>query len=128
MIKTPVKDILEAICIYGMKSRDVITILSKHFRRSIKFKNTMFIGHLDNPTMHRFEPGVRTSRIGTRLKQRDYETLVTLASALDVTPSRAAALLLDASIRHSDFVNSYFQQYLSKNIDHNRMIECRGLR
>ena len=127
VINTPVKDIVESICIFGMNSRNVITILSKYFKRNVKFQNTLFMGHLDNPSIKRFEKGVKTERIGTRFKQHDYETLVTLAFALDVTPSRAAALLLDTSIRHSDFVNSYFQQYLSKNIDYNRMVELKKI-
>lgn len=127
VINTPVKDIVESICIFGMNSRNVISILSKHFKRNIKFQNTLFIGHLDNLSIKRFEKGVKTERIGTRFKQRDYETLVTVAFALDVTPSRAAALLLDTTIRHSDFVNSYFQQYLSKNIDYNRMVELKKI-
>lgn len=127
VINTPVKDIVESICIFGMHSRKVMTTLSKHFKRNIKFQNTLFIGHLDHPSIKRFEKGVQTERIGTRFKQQDYETLVTLAFALDVTPSRAAALLLDTSIRHSDFVNSYFQQYLSKSIDYNRMVELKKI-
>ena len=127
VINTPVKDIVESICIFGMHSRKVITILSKHFKRNIKFQNTLFIGHLDNPSIKRLEKGIKTERIGTRFKQQDYETLVTLAFALDVTPSRAAALLLETSIKHSDFVNSYFQQYLSKNIDYNRMVELKKI-
>ncbi|KOS66298.1 hypothetical protein AEA09_18980 [Lysinibacillus contaminans] len=127
VIDTPVKDIVESICLFGMHSRNVITVLSKHFRRNVKFQNTLFMGHLDNPSVQRLKKGVKTERIGTRFKQSDYETLVTLAFALDVTPSRAAALLLDTSIRHSDFVNSYFQQYLSKSIDYNRMIELKKI-
>lgn len=127
VIDVPVKDIVEAICQYGIESRNVISILSKHFRRNVKFQNTVFIGHLDSPSVQQLKKGTKKARIGTRLKQADYEKIVTLAFALDVTPSRATALLLEVGIRHSDFVNSYFQQYLSNNFNNNRMIELKKI-
>ena len=127
VVDTPVKDIAETICLFGLNSRKVITHLSENFKRNVRFHNTLFMGDLDKPSVQRLKPGTRTERISTRLKQPDYENLVTLAFALDVTPSRAAALLLDASVRHSDFVNSYFQQHLSKTLDFNRMVELKKI-
>ncbi|GED66239.1 hypothetical protein [Lysinibacillus fusiformis] len=127
VVDTPVKDIVETICQFGLDSRKVITVLSENFKRNVKFHNTLFIGDLDKPSVQRLKSGTRTERISTRLQQPDYENLVTLAFALDVTPSRAAALLIDASIRHSDFVNSYFQQHLSETLNYNRMIELRKI-
>lgn len=127
VVDTPVKDIVETICLFGLDSRKVITHLSENFKRNVRFHNTLFMGDLDRPAVQRFKPGTRTERLSTRLKQPDYENLVTLAFALDVTPSRAAALLLDASIRHSDFVNSYFQQHLSQTLDFNRMCELKKI-
>ena len=127
VVDTPVKDIVETICLFGLDSRKVITHLSENFKRNVRFHNTLFMGDLDRPSVQRFKPGTRTERLSTRLKQPDYENLVTLAFALDVTPSRAAALLLDASIRHSDFVNSYFQQHLSETLDFNRMVELKKI-
>lgn len=127
VVETPVKDIVETICQFGLDSRKVITVLSENFKRNVRFHNTLFMGDLDKPSVQRLMPGTRTERISTRLKQRDYENLVTLAFALDVTPSRAAALLIDASIRHSDFVNSYFQQHLSETLNYNQMIELRKI-
>jgi len=127
VVETPVKDIVETICQFGLDSRKVITVLSENFKRNVRFHNTLFMGDLDKPSVQRLKPGTKTERISTRLKQRDYENLVTLAFALDVTPSRAAALLIDASIRHSDFVNSYFQQHLSETLNYNQMIELRKI-
>lgn len=127
VIDTPVKEIVETIFLFGLGSRKVITILSENFKRSVRFHDTLFLGDLDKPSVQRLKPETRTERISTRLKQPDYENLVTLAFALDVTPSRAAALLLDVSIRHSDFVNSYFQQHLSQTLNYNRMIELRKI-
>lgn len=127
VIDTPVKDIVESICQYGLNSRDVITILSKHFKRNVRFHNTLFMGNLENPSVQRFEKGAKTERIGTRFKQNDYENIVTLAFALDVTPSRATALLLDTSIRHNDFANKYFQEYLTTNLNYNRMVELKKI-
>lgn len=127
VIDTPVKDIVEAICLYGIESRNVITILSKHFRRNVRFHNTLFMGDLNNPSVQQIKRGTKTARIGTRFKQNDYEKIVTLAYSLDVTPSRATALLLEVGIRDSGFANTYFQQFLSSTLNHNRMVELKKI-
>ncbi|WP_432352718.1 hypothetical protein [Sporosarcina sp. A2] len=44
---------------------------------------------------------------------------------MDVTPSRATALLLDAAIRNSEFLNDYVREYLARELDERRMIELK---
>lgn len=122
---TPVKDIAESLCIHGISSKKVMDVLSWNLRRSIRLDNTMYMGDLSRPALQRMGPAGECERISVRFKQCDYENLSTLAFGLSVTPSRATALLLDASIRDRDFINSYFEGYLNKQLDDRRMAELK---
>lgn len=99
--------------------------LSQYFRRDVRLQNTVYFGDLDRPSMQRTTPGIRTERISLRLMAHDSENVATLVYALGVTPSRATGLLLDASIRKSDFINTYLESHLAKKIDEQRMRELR---
>lgn len=122
---TPVKDVAERICEDGLVSRKVIENLSQHFRRSVRLKSTMYMGDLERPSLRGNVPGGQTERISIRFKQSTYESLSALAYALDVTPSRATALILDASIRDSAFINKFFHDHLKNQLDDRRMAELK---
>ena len=115
IISKPVKDICEDACLHGLNSKRVLDELSKHFKRNVVFKNTMYVGHLDTPSVQRLSVSSHTERIGIRFKSQDYENICTLAHALNVTPSRATALLLEASIKDHDFINPYLEKHLAQN-------------
>lgn len=122
---TPVKDVAESICLDGMKSRKVLDVLSGYFRRSVTVGSTMYIGDLSRPSLQRQRTEGLHERISVRFQQADFEDITTLAYGLGVTPTRATALLLDTSIRNSDFVNSYFENYLRDQLDERRMNELK---
>lgn len=122
---TPVKDVAETICLNGMKSRKVLEVLSEHLRRSVTVGNTMYIGDLSRQSLQRKKAAGPHERISVRFQQADFEDMNTLAYGLDVTPTRATALLLDTSIRNSDFINSYFEDYLRDQLDERRMAELK---
>lgn len=124
---TPVKDVTERICTEGFQSRKVIENLSPYFRRTVRLKNTLFIGDLNSYPAHRYQTAGKTERISVRFLSHDYENITTLAYALDCTPSKATALLLDVSIRNSDFVNSYFKEFVKTKLDDFRMQELQRL-
>ena len=122
---TPVKDVAERICTDGLTSKKVIGSLSPRFRRTVRLANTMYMGDLELPTLRRNTLAEKTGRLSLRFLGPDYDDLNTLAYALDCTPSRACALLLDASIRDSNFINEYFKEFIKTKLDDNRMRELR---
>ncbi|WP_318241686.1 hypothetical protein [Sporosarcina quadrami] len=124
---SPVKDVAESLCIHGMASKKVLDVLSWNLRRTIRLDNTMYIGDIARSSLQRMGPVGECERISVRFKQIDFENLSTLAFGLSVTPSRATALLLDASIRDRDFINSYFEGYLNKQLDDRRMAELKSV-
>lgn len=83
------------------------------------------MGQLDGPSIQRISVMVLTKRIGIRFKAHDYENICTLAFALDVTPSRATALLLEASITDNLFLNPYLEKHMENTLDENRMKELK---
>lgn len=123
ILNKPVKDICEDACLHGLSSKRVFGELSEYFKRSIALKGTVYIGRLDNPSAER--KTILTGRIGIRFKSRDHENLCSLAYALGVTPSRATALLLEASLMDSVFMDAYLQKHLKETINENRMKELK---
>ena len=67
----------------------------------------------------------KNERITIRFTQVSYEHISSLARALDVTPSKATALLLDASIRNTNLLNAFVKSYLHDHLDGNRMKELK---
>lgn len=122
---TPVKDVVEIICEKGLQSRKVLEHLSQHFRRNYQFMNTIYIGDLGRESLQRKSQSKKNERITTRFTQDTYEEIKHLSVALDVTPSKATALLLDASIRNTNLINSFVKNYLNGTLDKMRMKELK---
>ncbi|WP_391123517.1 hypothetical protein [Psychrobacillus sp. L3] len=120
---TPVKDIGEAICRSGLLSKQVIEYLSMNFRRPIRLMNTFYMGDLSRSSVQKRSSPDSTDRITIRFEQQTYNNLAALAYALDVTPSRACALLLGAGIHTTDFLNDFFKDYLHIHLTDKRMKE-----
>lgn len=121
----PIKDVIEAICINGIGRRIVVGHLSLNFRRNIRISNTLYRGDPERMPVKKRQSSGRTDRIHTRVLPEMYDALASLAYALDCSVSRACALLLDASVRDSEFINEFVRRYLEKNIDDERMRELR---
>lgn len=122
---TPVKDVVEILCEKGLNSRKVIEYLSQHFRRDFQFTNTVYFGNYERESLQHKNQSGKNVRITTRFTQATYENITSLSYALDVTPSKATALLLDASTRNTDILNAFVKAYLHKNIDQARMKELK---
>ena len=124
---TPVKDLSVLLCEKGLLNHQVMNHLSEGFRRTVRLKSTLYLGDINRPSLRtRLLPG-QTGKITIKFEQHDYENLSTLAYALDVTPSRATALLLNASIHHSNIVNDYVIDVIRGHIDEPRMRELRNV-
>ena len=122
---TPVKDVAEILCVKGLQSRKVIEYLSEYFRREYKFLNTIYMGDPGRESLQGKYQSRKNERITIRFTQATYENIFSLANALDVTPSKATALLLDASIRNTNLLNAYVKRYLHDHIDDIRMKELK---
>lgn len=124
--QTHVKDVAEQMVVYTLKDASTIDALSRSFRRDIRINNTLYRGHIDNLRIPRRETGV-CERLTLRLMRHDYESLSVIAYALDVNPTRACALLLDASMRDFRFINTYVSRYLSAQLTSTQMKELRNI-
>ncbi|MEK5394057.1 hypothetical protein NSQ59_27535 [Margalitia sp. FSL K6-0131] len=123
----PVKDVAEEICLLGFENRPIIEKLSKHLRRDFKYKNTIFIGNIERTSLQRERINGASDRITIRFKQTDYDNICNLAYALDVTPSKATALLLECSVKSSNIINKYIKSYLKEHLDQARMRELKKI-
>ncbi|QAS54754.1 hypothetical protein [Halobacillus litoralis] len=123
--KTPVKDVAEEICHTGLESKIVMENLSKFFRRDFQVGNTFFMGDLERISLQRARSKDQTERITIRFNQNTYERICALGYALDVTPSKATALLLEASVKTTRFIDRFTKEYLKENMDSGRLRELR---
>jgi hypothetical protein len=121
---TPVQHVIEFICEKGIYSEKIIGDFSQYFQQTVRFNNTFHMGSRERPRATKKDPGI-TERIYTRFSQSTYENIETLANALKVSPSRATCLLLDKTIQHKDIMNIFVRQYLSRELDDNRMRELK---
>lgn len=122
---TPVKDVSVAICESGLKSKKVIEFLSEGFRRDYRFNQIFFLGDLSKHSLQKEKIAGLKERITLRFTSSTYEKINALAYALDVTPSKATALLLDASIRNTNYVNDFVKHHLENQLDPGRMKELK---
>lgn len=123
----PIKDISEEICIHGLYSRKVTELLSEKFRRNYNFKNTVFVGDLNRESVQKEKIKGIKERITIRFQQDIYEKINSLSYALDVTPTKATALLLDATIRNSEFINQFLEKHIVEELDVNRQRELKAI-
>lgn len=124
--KTSVKDVVEQMIIHSINSRKIVDDLSKYFRRQIHMNDTIFRGNIGMPRIAKREEGER-EQVTTRLKQRDYEIVSALAYALDVSPTRVCAILLDAAMRDFHFINSYVRKYLTTELTPGQLNELQKI-
>ncbi|KKI92190.1 hypothetical protein WQ54_10745 [Bacillus sp. SA1-12] len=123
----PVKDVAEALCEFGLQSKKVIELLSDKFRRDYRRENTFYLGDLSRPSLQKSNIVGGKERITIRFTQTTYEQINSLAYALDVTVSKATFLLLDASVRNTNFLNRYVKESLSTHLDEKRMRELQQI-
>jgi hypothetical protein len=123
----PVKDVVEILCEKGLSSRNVISHLSRNFKRDFRFQSTIYIGKEENESLRKDTSKDKKERISTRFSKENYDKIHELANALDVTPSRATAIILDASVKNTNILNAFVKNYLHQNIDNNRMKELKSV-
>lgn len=121
---TPVKDVAESLCESGITSRKVMDHLSQYFRRDIRLLNTLYLGDLDRPSLQKKTKEAK-ERISIKFSQGTYENISSLSYALDVTPTKATMLLLEASIKNSEFINEYVEKHLGSYITEGKIKELK---
>ncbi|WP_100618269.1 hypothetical protein [Bacillus cereus] len=123
----PIKDVGEFVCELGLTSKDVIDALANHFRRDVVVDSTCYVGNLERASLQREKINGQSYRITIRFRQETYEKITALAYALDVTPSKATALLLNISLKNSYIINEYIKNQLQADLDNNRLKELKKI-
>lgn len=123
---TPVKDVCQQMAMLVLHDRKTIEELSEYFKRDLIMGNTMFVGNITNKTMEK-RPKVRGERVTIRFTQKEFESVALLSYALDCTPSRTVAILLDLSLKSVRFVNAYIKRYLTEELNDSQMRELQAI-
>ncbi|MFF3150633.1 hypothetical protein ACFVRU_55310, partial [Streptomyces sp. NPDC057927] len=123
--RTPVKDVCEAICIYGMNSSVIRGNLALYFRRNIRINNTLYNGSLERIQVNKRTSNGVCERISLRLSKNDHEVVKALAYGLDCSTSRACAMLLEQGMTDFEFVDGYVRKHLEDSLDDKRLKELK---
>ncbi|MFS0783469.1 hypothetical protein [Bacillus sp. 1P06AnD] len=95
------------------------------FKRTIRVNNTLYIGSNENQPFPKRETSPDRERITIRFHQETVENIKMFSYALDLPPARVTALLLDVTLKDSEFINKYVKEYLKQNLDPGRMKELK---
>ena len=119
--KRPMKDILEELCMRGIKSKHVMEILSSDFKRDFEFsKYTIYIGD-STKFKGPFKIQGPKKRLTVRFTQKFHDRLAELAFSLDRSVSATTTLLLEKTLKNSEQVNALIGRYIVSELDENRM-------
>lgn len=123
---SPVKDVCEQLCIAVMNDRKIITDLSMFFIRDIRIDSTIYLGRSENKRLKKRIEGAR-ERVTIKFKAKDYAFIYDLAYALDCSPSRVVAVLLEIAMQDIRIVNQYIKQHLENELTEAQMKELRNI-
>lgn len=123
--RTPVKDVAEEIVIYTLNCPKIRGNIAPYIQRDITLGNTLLHGNEKRLSLRLNEHGEETERLSLRLTRDIYSLVAVLAYGLDVTVSKATALLLREGMQDYEFVERYVRSYLLNSVDeyHLREVE-----
>lgn len=119
--RTPVKEVCEELCLYGLNNRKIRDNISIYIRRDIRLGNTFFNGNKNREAFP--TSGEENERISLRLTSEIHEMVNVLAYGLDCSVSKACALLLHEGMNDFEFVNQYVRKYLADSLDEHTLRE-----
>ncbi|MGG0663386.1 hypothetical protein ABE042_04680 [Viridibacillus arvi] len=123
---TPIKNLVEEMIIYALRSKRILHELAPHFVRDVRIDNVLYVGHKDNHVGHS-PTGLSYSRIKTRVTEQTFTAINTIAYGLDVRPARVAALLTFEALHDVTFVDTYIKKYLEENLNDYQILELKKI-
>lgn len=115
---TPVKDVAETICRMALNDDAILSSLALNFQRGVHLNN-VFYNRTTVAALPKRIDGER-GRISIRFSQQDYDTIGAIAFALDCSPSRAVAILLERAIADGRHVATYLKWHVSERLGWNQ--------
>lgn len=121
---TPVKDVGEIICRVAMNDDQIIERLATHFVRGVHLNNVYY-----NKGQRIIDKriGGERGRISIRFSQTDYDTIAAIAYALDCSPSRAVAIIIDLAIQDGRAVGQYLKWHTPARLGLNQYKALTGI-
>lgn len=119
-----IKDVCEFLIVFLIRDIDTIDMLSKHFKRDIVIHKIYYMGDINVVTVSKRLKG-ETDTVSVKFKREDFEIISALAYALDCTPTRVTAILLEAALRNVKAVNKFIYDYMTEELSNVQMIKLR---
>jgi hypothetical protein len=120
VLSVPVKDICEAFCLEGLKSKRVIDSLSPYFTRDYGHDGTLYRGSLQSLPVH-VRNKLDKKRLTVRFMQHDHERVGRLAYTMDASVSMATTALLNAAFKDREIFNRYVNSKIKMQLESERL-------
>lgn len=123
---TPAKDVIEEILKSGVQRDKVISYLSQYFLKDIRIKNVVYFGEKERvPVKTRGFSTVTNPRIFTRVSSELHDVLSVFSYAMECSLSLTCTLLIEATVKDTDFVDDFAKKFISDKVDADRMEELK---
>ena len=126
IVKAPVKDVVEWLVLETMSNQKAIVKLVGYFKRDYMIDNTLYVGNYNRDQYPKLIAGP-TEKITTRFTQRDYALIYDLAYALELSPSRVVAVLIDLAMSDIPTINKCLKTFTRHEFSDNDMKEFNKL-
>ena len=122
----PVKDLIEWLVLDAIRNQKILTRLVGYFKRDLVVDGTLYVGNHERNQFNKLVPG-KTEKVTTRFTQHDYARIYDFSYTLEVTPSRAVAILLELAMSNISTVNKCLKRFIKHELTENQVKEFNKL-
>ena len=123
---TPVKDLIEWLVLDAIRNQKILTRLVGYFKRDLVVDGTLYVGNHEREQFSKLVPG-KTEKVTTRFTQYDYARIYDFSYTLEVSPSRAVAILLEFAMSDIPTVNKCLKSFIKHELTDNQVKEINKL-
>lgn len=124
--QTPVKDVCEFLILFTLRDKSVYGELQPFFKRGVSYSGTFYAGDLGSLIVSKKITGLK-GKLSIKLKQFHYDNLSLLAYALDCTPTRVAAILIEYAIKNVTAITDYINSNMMDNLSAGQINELKAI-
>ncbi|MGN7387700.1 hypothetical protein [Sporosarcina sp. SAFN-015] len=101
IIDQPISKTCDLLFNYGTSEREIVEWFARYFQKDdLRFENSVYRSHADNPSLKDVPLVGPTERISIRFTQDGYHDVDMYADMLGISDSRAVGLVLEKTIKH----------------------------
>ena len=118
------KDVCEFLTRYIMEDNESLNVITKHFKRTVIINGIFHNGNIDAPALPK-RLNVDSEQVTITFRKSDYESICSIAYAIDCTPTRTTAILLQHAVCNVKAVNEFVYINMTHELTNGQINELR---